>query len=321
MSFAAKLNSSGSLTWNTFLGGSGTDNGYAIAVDGSGNVNVAGDSTATWGATVVRAYTAGTDGFVAKLNSSGTKTWGTFLGGSGTDSARAIAVDSSGNIYVAGYSTATWGTPVQAFSSGTDAFAAEVNSSGSLTWNTFLGGAGTDQAYAIDLDSSNNVYVAGDSTATWGTPVRAYSSGTEAFVAKLNNSGTLLWNTFLGGSGADDGYAIAVDSSGNVYVAGDSAGTWGSPVLAYSGGTDAYIAKLNSSGSLIWNGFLGGSGSDVGLGLAIDASNNAYVAGYSIATWGSPVPAFQRWDRRLRRQGLRHFPCYHDHGVAVGVHH
>nr|MBC8492866.1 SBBP repeat-containing protein [Chloroflexota bacterium] len=116
-----------------------------------------------------------------------------------------------------------------------------------LQWNTFLGGNGDDYSYAITADGSGSVYVAGYSDATWGPPVRAHDPGAnfDAFAAKLNSSGILQWNTFLGGSGADPGRGIAVDGSGNVYVAGYSSATWGSPLRAFGGGTyDAFAAKL-----------------------------------------------------------------------------
>ncbi|MGO9108577.1 MAG: SBBP repeat-containing protein, partial [Thermoguttaceae bacterium] len=232
------------LTWNTFLGGSGgTVVSYAIALDSSGNVYVTGSSTATWGSPV-QAYSAGTDAFAAELSSSGSLIWNSFLGGSGTDIGYGIAVDGSGNVYVTGSSTATWGSPVQAYSAGTDAFAAKLSSSGSLTWNTFLGGSGTDEGRGIAVDGSGNVYVAGYSNATWGTPVRAYSSGYDAFAAELSSSGSLTWNTFLGGSGTDTGYGIAVNAYGNLYVAGSSTATWGSPVQYYIGGTVGFVAEL-----------------------------------------------------------------------------
>ncbi len=131
-----------------------------------------------------------------------------------------------------------------------------------LTWNTFLGGSGSDIGTAIAVDGGGNVYVAGGSDTTWGTPVLADNAGNNAFAAKLNSSGVLQWNTFLGGSGSDVATAIAVDGSGNMYVAGFSTATWGAPVRAYSTGYDAFAAKLNStSGVLQWNTFLGGSGS------------------------------------------------------------
>jgi len=285
------------LTWNTFLGGSGVDYGRAIAVDGSGNVYVAGQSDATWGSPV-RAYTSGTDAFAARLGSDGSLTWHTFLGGSGTDEGNAIAVDGSGNVYVAGSSTATWGSPVRAYTANSDAFAARLGSDGSLTWHTFLGESGGDNGWGIAVDGSGNVYVAGHSGATWGSPVRAHTgSSLDVFAARLGSDGSLTWHTFLGGSGSDFGYAIAVDGSGNVYVAGYSYATWGSPVRAYTSDTDAFAAKLGSNGSLTWNTFLGGSGSDFGYAIAVDGSGNVYVTGYSYATWGSPVRAYTSgWD-------------------------
>jgi len=288
--FAAKLNNSGTLVWNTFLGGSGSDTSWGIGVDGSGNVYVSGDSTATWGSPL-RAYSSGSDVYAAKLNSSGSLTWSTFLGGSGTDVNNGIAVDTSGNVYVGGYSTATWGTPVRGYTSGQDFSIIKLNTSGSIIWNTFLGGSGTDAGLGIAVDGSGNVYVTGNSSATWGSPVQAIGSGTDAVAAKLDSSGSLLWNTFLGGSGTDNGRRIAVDGSGNVFVSGSSTATWGSPDQAYSSGTDAFAAKLDSYGNRIWNTFIGGSGTDVASGIAVDSSGNVYVAGSSTATWGTPVQA------------------------------
>ena len=279
------------LTWNTFLGGSGTDYGYAIAIDGSGNVYVGGTSTATWGSPVT-AHAGGSDAFAAKLASDGSLVWNTFVGGNGTDDTHAIAVDGSGNVYVGGYSTATWGSPVRAYTGSGDAFAAKLASNGSLTWNTFLGGSGSDDAWGIAVDGSGNVYVGGSGTATWGSPVRAYTSGYDAFAAKLASDGSLAWSTFQGGSGDDFGYGMAVDGSGNAYVAGRSDATWGSPVRAYTFGDDAFAAKLASDGSLAWNSFLGGASYDVGSAVAVDGSGNVYVGGISSATWGSPVNAY-----------------------------
>ena len=252
------------LSWNTFLGGSAFDIGYGIAVDTSGNVFVTGYSTATWGSPV-RPYAGGLeDAFVAELNNDGALQWNTFLGGSNNDYGSGIAVDTSGNVYVAGYSYATWGSPIRPYDGAPDAFVAELNNNGALLWNTFLGGSNFDFGHGITVDSSRNVYVAGGSYATWGSPVRPYAGGAnDAFVAKLNASGALQWNTFLGGPNIDFGFGIAVDTSGNVYVTGDSEATWGSPVHPYVGAADAFVAKLNASGALQWNTFLGGSNTEI----------------------------------------------------------
>jgi hypothetical protein len=295
------------MNWNTFLGGSGVgdcdDNGYTIAVDGSGNVYVGGYSSESWGSPV-RAFSGGSyDGFVAKLDGNGNLLWNTFLGSSGADIVYSIAVDGSGNVYVSGESNAAWGSPLRGFttdgSHGEDAFAAKLNaSSGGLTWNTFLGVNPSEPDYygeynmiqyscGIALDSTGNVYVSGASNATWGSPLRAFTSGEDVFAAKLTSSGFLTWNTFLGGSGTDKNSSIAVDGSGNVYVAGNSDATWGSPKRVFSDGTDVFAAKLTSDGNLTWNTFLG-SGSDWSGGIAVDISGNIYVCGESDAAWGSP---------------------------------
>jgi hypothetical protein len=111
------------------------------------------------------------------------------------------------------------------------------------------------------VDGSGNAYVTGDSSATWGSPVRAYTAGDDAFAAQLDaTSGALLWNTFLGGSGTDTGFGIAVDGSGNAYVTGDSSATWGSPVRAYTAGADAFAATIAGPSVLEEIPTLGGGG-------------------------------------------------------------
>jgi hypothetical protein len=242
--FVAKLDGSGNLTWNTFLGGTSYDEGMGIAVDGSGNAYVAGYSGDTWGSPI-RGYTGGWfDAFAAKLDGNGNLLWNTFLGGSSDDRGNAIAVDGSGNAYVAGYGGASWGSPVRPFTD-RDALAAKVDSSGNLIWNTFLGGNGLDDGWGIAVDVIGNVLVAGQSDAGWGVPVRPFTLQTDAFAAKLNNSGNLTRNTFLGANMQDEGNAIAIDADGNAYVAGASKLTWGSPVRQFLGWNyDAFAAKL-----------------------------------------------------------------------------
>lgn len=280
-----------SLTWNTFLGGSEVDEGAAIAVDRNGDVYVTGSSFTTW-ENPLRPHTAGSDAFVAKLTSGGKLVWSTFLGGSGDDFGEAIAVDGSGNVYVAGSSAAAWGNPVADHAAGTaDAFAAKLNADGTLSWNTFLGGTDNDQGFALALDDSG-VYVTGSSFAPWGNPVREYTGSIDAFAARLNTNGALVWNTFLGGSDGDQAFAIATDGSGNAYIAGNSVSAWGAPVRDYTASNDAFVAAVAANGTLSWTTFLGGSGDDSAEALLLDGGGNLYLAGHSTNTWEQPERAF-----------------------------
>jgi len=291
--FAAKLNKSGALQWNTFMGSSETDYGYAIAVDGSGNVYVTGNSHATWG-NPKNAHQGDDDAFAAKLNNSGDTVWTTFMGSPSNDSGKGIAVDGDENVYITGSGATSWGSPVVDHAGGIsdDAFVAKLSNSGETVWNTFMGSSFYDCGNAIAVDESGNVYVAGNSSGTWGNPKNSYMDAEDAFVAKLSNSGATEWNTFMGSNSSDHGNAIAVDDSGNVYVAGSSLGYWGSPINTHSIGSnfDAFTAKLNSSdGARQWNTFMGSSADDEGYAIAVDRGRNVYVSGRSLATWGSPL--------------------------------
>ncbi len=283
--------------WNTFLGASNDDQGNAVAVDASGNIYITGDSRSSWGTNIQRTYTSNTDAFVAKLDRSGNPIWNAFLGGTGYDYGNDIAVDGSGNIYVVGYSTVTWGSPVHGFNSGWDIFIAKLDTNGALQWHTFIGSSSVDMGRGIAVDGSGNVYATGASYDNdWGgTPVHAHASpgsGHDAFVAKVDgNTGALAWYTFMGSDSSDFGNAISVDSTGgNIYVAGTSNKTWGSPVSPHTTGlgNDAFAAKLNGSGALQWNTFMGSVDTDTSTDILLDASGaNIYVTGYSDQSWGS----------------------------------
>jgi len=286
------LTISPTMTWNTFMGGSSFDFGKGIALDVNGKVYAVGYSSTSWGAPK-RAYAEGQDAFVAQVDSGGVRQWNTFLGSAGTDNGNGIAVDGSGNVYIVGTSDATWGGPLESFQGGGDAFVAKLNSSGDLQWHTFLGGSSADVGNAIAVDGNSNVYVVGISVSTWGSPIDPYPAGKwqAPFAAKLDSSGTLEWNTFWGGGSLDVGSSVAADGSGNVYVAGECYATWGSPVNGFAGGSEACVAKLDTSGHRQWNTFLGSADSDSAHGIVVE-SGNVYVVGISSATWGTPVSPF-----------------------------
>ncbi|MCP4687792.1 MAG: hypothetical protein GY859_07060, partial [Desulfobacterales bacterium] len=286
--FVAKFDENGGLLWHRFLGGGGNDYANGLAVFG-GDVYVIGLSNSAWGAPV-RGYTAQADAFVAKINAAGVLQWHTFLGGSSTDVGDGVFVDGGGDVYVAG-STAwnSWGSPVDAHVNDWDGFAARLNASGILQWNTFMGGAGYEEARAVAV-YGGNVYIAGFGNSFWGGPIVGPSGNYDAFAVKLNGSGVRLWNTFMGGAGEDKIYGMAVDASGNAFIAGYSNADWGSPVEPYTSMSDAFIAKLDANGARQWHSFLGGAGNDIGQSVALNGSD-IHSTGYSSVSWGSPQNA------------------------------
>lgn len=285
------------LSWNTFLGGIGADETCnALTLDSGGNIYIVGYGNATWGSPI-RAYAGNNyDAFVAKLKPDGTLVWNTFLGGDWNDFGYAIGLDGYGNIYVSGQSNSTWGTPVRAFATAPDIFVAKLDPSGTLIWNTFLGGSGSDSNNSMAVDPGGNCYAVGASNATWGSPVNpfvAIPAGYKDFsIAKVDSNGYLQWNTFLGGTANDTAFGVAADVYGKVYVAGASRATWGSPKNPYTGaGTnDITVAQVNAGdGVLQWNTFYGQAGDDYAYGIAVSPDDIVLVAGWSTATWGTPI--------------------------------
>jgi hypothetical protein len=293
------------LSYSTYLGGNGYEEGQDIAVDSAGNAYLIGTTTSTDFPTadaLQAAYGGGLfNAFVAKLDASGTSlVYSTYLGGSGEDNGNDIAVDRAGNAYVTGHTTSTdfpTANPIQATNGGgQDAFVAKLNACGTaLVYSTYLGGSGDDLGQGIAVDRAGDAYVTGRTTsADFPTvnPIQAANRGfMNAFVAKVNASGTaLVYSTYLGGSGEDDGTAIAVDRAGNAYVTGSTSSTnfpTVNPIQAgYGGGnTDAFVAKLNATGTaLVYSTYLGGSGEDLGFGIAVDRAGNAYVTGGTDST-------------------------------------
>jgi hypothetical protein len=288
--FVAKLDSGGTLLWHTFMGSKVGDYGVGIAVDRDGNVYVTGDGWPAWG-TDPEPDNWATDVFVAKLDSSGTLLWHTFLGSSSNfDFGGDIALGPGGSVYVIGWSELMWGVPLNPPSGQSDAFVAKLDGNGALLWHTFLGGRGRDYGRDIAVDGKGNAYALGDGEAAWGAPRDPYAGGEEAFVAKLDSEGALLWHTFFGSPSFDLGHDIALDPGGRVYVTGSSTGAWGAPLVPYAGKGDAFVVKLSNGGALLWNAFLGSSGSsDGGRGIAVDGNDGVYVSGESAAAWGTPL--------------------------------
>jgi hypothetical protein len=316
--FVTELSADGSaLVYSTYLGGTGNssnhngDIGSAIALDGSGNAYVTGQTYSHDFPTVnptqaTNNSVSDSNAFVSELNAAGSAlVYSTYLGGSGGscsfpcgDFGNGIAVDSSGNAYVTGgtyshdFPTVNPLQSTNHSSSYSNAFVSKLSTNGAaLIYSTYLGGSGLwDAGYGIAVDASGDAHVVGEA---WSAdfPTASALQGTtrglpDAFVAKLNAAGSaLVYSTYLGGSGSDGGSSIAVDNSGNAYVTGLTGSTdfpTANPIQAtnHGGFFDAFVAEFNADGSaLIYSTYLGGSQADSGTGIAVDSSGNAYVTG------------------------------------------
>lgn len=290
--FVAKLDKNGTLLWNTFLGSGSLDYGQGIAVDPDGKIYVTGISLASWGNNILNPHAGGLDVFVAQLDENGIYQWNTFYGSAYDDYAYVLAFDGA-NLYISGYCQGGWGNPIHGHSGGWDAFILKLEKNGAYRWHTFLGSGATDQGYGITVDVPENVYLTGESYASWGNPIHPHAGGVDGFIAKLNQDGILQWNTFLGSGSLDVSYGIALDPNNNLYLTGFSLGTWGPPINQHtSGSADIFVAKYNNNGIHQWNTFMGSSGLDYGYEIISDGNGSVYVTGFSEGSFGHPCVPF-----------------------------
>ena len=356
------------LQYGTYFGGTGNEGANSLAVDSAGNTYITGATTssnlpASPTAPYQSALRGPSDAFVTKMNATGTAlVYTTYLGGSGDDQGKAIAVDSSGNAYICGVTSSTnfpsAGGGVSQYYGGThDGFAAVLNANGNaLTYASYLGGAGDDTANALTLDSGANMFIAGSTSSarftgigtTASTVQPANGGGYDAFIIKLSKTGTIFFSSFFGGTGDEFAHGIAIDSGGSAYVVGSSTSpalprsssrhrgsqrdvflinvffldggsiaafdlggssdqsaygvavdpnrqcfitgttnstdfpvTASAPQVLKGVGYDAFVTQLNPTGAVVASEYLGGSGSDVGYGIGLDFNGNIYVGGYT----------------------------------------
>jgi len=304
------------LVYCGYIGGTGSDMGFAIAVDAEGNAYVTGGTNSTEASFPVvvgpdLTYNGNGDVFVAKVNANGTGlVYCGYIGGNDGEAGYGIAVDASGNAYVTGQVRSTQPSfpvlngPDLTYNGGDyDAFVAKVNASGTaLTYCGYIGGTDLDWGRGIAVDASGNAYVTGWTNSTQASfpevvgPDLTFNGGEyDAFVAKVNASGTALsYCGYIGGTDVDRGAGIAVDASGYAYVTGSTSSSQASfpvaigPDLTHNGGNDVFVTKVNASGAnLVYSGFIGGDNQDYGDGIAVSLSGNAYVTGDAASTEAS----------------------------------
>src|SRR5439155_26456745 len=305
--FIAKLGPTGSsLIYSSYLGGTSSDLVQGVAIDSSGNAYLTG-ATQSPDFPLVNPLQIGnggaSDAFVTKVSAAGASlTYSTYLGGSSADFAQAIAVDGSGNAYLSGYTYSTDFPTQNAFQSsnagGVDVFLTAVNAAGTgLIYSTYLGGSGQDRLFGMVMDAIGSVYLTGDTQSTdfprTANAFEATNKGQgDVFVCKFSpGAANLVYSTLLGGTGIDQGTAIAVDSAGNAYVTGfTQSGDFPTldplqKILGISGASscgaagtcsDAFVAALRSSGELVYSTYLGGNGADAGQAVAVDPLGHVY---------------------------------------------
>jgi alpha-tubulin suppressor-like RCC1 family protein len=285
--FVVKYDASGVKQWTRQLGTTAEEHATGVAVDESGDVYVSGY---TEGSLDGNTNAGSLDLFVVKYDASGVKQWTQQIGTTSFDIASGVSVDTSGDVYVAGYTSGglDGNTNVGNYS---DLFVVKYDASGVKQWTRQLGGSGSDQAFGIDVDGSGNVYAAGW---TYNNLDGNTSAGDrDLFVVKYDASGVKQWTRQLGTDVIDDAFGVSVDESGNSYVVGRTAGSLDGNTNA--GDWDLFMVKYDASGVKQWTRQLGSPTSDLAYGVAVDGCGNVYVAGYTAGSLDGNTSAGD-WD-------------------------
>jgi hypothetical protein len=313
--FLAKFDASGTRLWGTYIGE--VELGNSLAVDASGNVYVVG-ATVSSSAHVSTVgshqptFGGNTDGYLMKFTSGGFLSWGTFYGGANFDNMVGVCVDNNDNLYVAGSSQSptaisTPGAYQVDIGGISSSFIVKFNATtGVRQWATYYGSGAQGAAWGIATDASGNVYSGGvtyapNNISSPGAYQSSIGGSPDAFLVKFNSTGVRQWGTYYGGANYDLCSQIAVDASSNIYLTGKTSSTTSiatsgayKTTLTGSGSTtDAFVSKFNSSGTLQWGTYYGGSGDESGSGI-IKNGQNIFVSGSASSTAGvATTGAFQ----------------------------
>lgn len=294
--FVVKFNSSGVRIWGTYYGGYRKDEGYTCIVDQNLNVYLGGNTLtdtvlpviATSGAhqaSFASILSFFEDGFVAKFDSTGSRLWGTYYGGDGSDFVRSCAITKAGDVIIIGTTTSSVTTNISSMGSYQsnsggfyDGFVGKFNSNGVWQWGTYYGGNDNENLLDCALDKNDNIYACGQTSTSTNTVIASngshqssYGGNNDGYLVKFNNSGNRIWGTYYGGGGNDYGLTCTVDSFSNVILGGQTFGGAGGDTISspgsyqpiYGGGfTDSYFAKFNSLGVRQWGSYYGGSGEE-----------------------------------------------------------
>ena len=308
-----KFNSAGSRLWGTYYGGTDYDGADGVTVDGAGNCYLVGtsfsDGIATSGAH--QSTRAGmSDALLARFTSAGAREWATYYGGTQTDNAVSIVIDTSGTCFIAGSTDsptgiATPGTHQTVYAGLTDAFVATCDTSGVFQWGTYYGGSYQDNGMDISVNEYGYIYVTGrtnslNGIATPGAHKTSTNGNGDAFLVKLYSSGLRQWGTYYGGDWWESGNGVSAGESGHVYITGQAESingitTPGAFQPAYTGGASVFLSKFDSSGIIQWGTYFGNLWG-VGFSVTTNGNGKIYLIGSTvsqdvISTPGSYQPA------------------------------
>ena len=271
--FLAKYDPAGNLLWTKQLGTSANDSYGAVAVDGFGNAFISGWTRGSLGGINM----GSDDAFLAKYDTAGNLLWIKQIGTGAWDLSFSVAVDASGNAFISGYTTGNLGGTNAGNS---DAFLAKYDPNGNLFWIKQFGTSADDSSYSVAVDASGNAFISGlTSGSLGGTNV----GSEDVFLAKFDPNGNLLWTEQIGTIAPERSRSVVVDGAGNVFISGLTYGSLGGTNV---GEIDAFLAKYDTNGNLLWIEQLGTSRDEYSFSVAVDTTGNAFISGYTYGILG-----------------------------------
>jgi hypothetical protein len=287
--FVVKYDSNGTHVWSKTFGDSASQVGLGIAVDASGSVVVTGRMTGTvnFGGGALTG-TGASNGFLVKLDPQGNHLWSKIIGAGGENAGQGLAVDTTGNVYVAGYFTEsiTFGDPVQTGAGGHDVFIAKLTTLGVSIWTRVFGDAADQEAVSVDVDTTGDVVMLGEhgGTITFDGASHASKGVDDVFVAYLEPlMGGAVWSKSFGDAADQEPGGIALDAAGDVVLTGSYQGTLsfgGLPMTAPGSVDDIFLVKLSGAGGdHVWSRSFGGASDQDGRAVAVDSSDNVLFTG------------------------------------------
>lgn len=354
--YLAKFNSAGALLWGTYFGGGSVETAYGMYISSNGAVYLCGDTFSTSGVATAGAhqtvYGGGVDdALLIKFDAAGQLLWSTYYGGLLHDIAIGIVEDPNGNVIMAGHSEssnaiATAGAFNNLFSGNFDVFVVKFDSLGVRQWGTYYGEIDLEEAFAVDCDVAGNIYVTGFTTssnniATPSGHQTSYSGLQDAFIAKFDPAGTiLLYGSYYGGPGNDQGTSIKIAASGNIFITGNTTSfinisTSGSYQPSIGSADDGFIVRFNAAGVRQWGTYFGGNDVDYIADMVFDSNEDILFCGSTLSTNSistntayqtdlAEINYYDSYFQRFNSTGARELGTYfggssNDHGRGIAI--